>query len=170
MTQALAPIARDTDERFTPESVLAVVREFATISLDPCTTADNPVDAVWWFDGAANGCGLAHGWECAVDEAGSVAFWNPPYSRGQLLQWVAKAHTEWRLEGVESIGLIPSDTSTRATQYVLETANAIALWKKRICFAGEQGAKFANALPYYGERQGRFKRVFEDHAIVLVLR
>jgi len=168
VTQALAPIARDTDERFTPESVLAVVREFHCIVLDPCTAANNPVGAGVWL----TECGLGANWGDLIANAfeDGIAFWNPPYSRGQLLQWVTKAHAEWRLEGVESIGLIPSDTSTRATQYVLETANAIAFWKKRICFAGEQGAKFANALPYYGERQGRFKRVFEDHAIVLVLR
>ena len=68
------------------------------------------------------------------------------------------------------LGLVIADTSTRATQLLLERANAVAFWKKRIRFAGANGAKFANALFYLGERQGRFRRVFEPYATVLVLR
>lgn len=158
-----------TDERFTPESVLAVVREFDSIVLDPCTTSDNPTGALVYLTRQRSG--LADCWSGVIADSGGtgVTFWNPPYSRGQVLRWADKALEEWERHSVESLGLVIADTSTRATQLLLERANAVAFWKKRIRFAGE-GAKFANAMFYLGERQGRFKRVFEQHATVLVLR
>jgi hypothetical protein len=159
-----------TDERFTPESVLAVVREFDDIVLDPCTTSDNPTKAAVFLTRQRSG--LAECWSGVIADSGGagVTFWNPPYSRGQVLRWAEKAVTEWERNSVESIGLVIADTSTRATQWLLARANAGAFWNKRIRFVGADGAKFANALFYLGERQGRFRRVFEQHATVLVLR
>ena len=151
----------ESDQRFTPEHVLDVVREFGRIALDPCTTRDNPVGASVFYTEAQDG--LAQPW-CGL------AFWNCPYSRGQTIQWAKRAHEAWEHDRIESIGLVIADTSTQAVQYLLEHANAVAFWKRRIRFAGDASAKFANMLPYFGERQGRFKRVFEPHATVLVLR
>lgn len=151
----------DSDQRFTPQHVLDVVREFDTISCDPCTTPDNPVRAICHYTEADNG--LEQPWH-------SLTFWNCPYSRGQPLKWAERANGAWRGSEVESIGLVISDTSTAAVRYLLATANAIAFWNRRICFTGDAGAKFANLFAYYGERQGRFKRVFSPHATVLVLR
>lgn len=160
----------ETDERFTPQSVLAVVREFDSIVLDPCTTSVNPTAALTHLTRQASG--LAECWSGVIADSGGagVTFWNPPYSRGQLLRWAEKAITEWERNSVESIGLVIADTSTRATQLLLERANAVAFWSKRIRFVGANAALFANAMFYLGERQGRFKRVFEQHATVLVLR
>lgn len=164
-------MSKASDVRFTPEHVLDVVREFAPIGLDPCTTPENPVDAVWWYDGADEGCGLSRSWNIVSDpEHGGVVFANPPYSRGELLKWARKAVDEWQQNQVESLVLVPADTSTRASQLLLAEANAVAFWRHRVCFAGEQGAKFANAFFYFGERQGRFKRVFSPHATVITLR
>jgi phage N-6-adenine-methyltransferase len=155
-------MSKASDIRFTPKNVLDVVRAFDDIALDPCTTSSNPVGARDWYTESDNG--LERPWE-------SLSFVNPPYSRGQIIQWAEKAYEEWcSLRKTESIVLVPADTSTEATQLLLDTASAVAFWRKRICFAGEQGAKFANALFYFGERQGRFKRVFSPHATVLVLR
>lgn len=151
----------ESDQRFTPQHVLDVVREFAPIALDPCTTQNNPVRAASFYTEA--GDGLAQPWF-------GLTFWNCPYSRGQPLKWAERANGAWRGSEVESIGLVISDTSTAAVRYLLATANAVAFWNKRICFAGDAGAKFANLFAYYGERQGRFKRVFDAHATVLVLR
>lgn len=154
-------MSKASDIRFTPDHVLDVVREFSSIALDPCTTSKNPVAADDWYTESDDG--LSRPWD-------SMSFVNPPYSRGQLLKWSAKASHEWYPRGVESIVLVPADTSTAATQFLLDLAHAVAFWRKRICFAGDCGAKFANALFYFGERQGRFKRVFGPHATVLVLR
>lgn len=163
-------MSKPTDERNTPQHVLDVVREFDDIVLDPCTTLANPTRAHQFVTKRDNGLRVC--WSGVIADSGGrgVTYWNPPYSRGQLLLWSEHALVEWERNGIESIGLVPADTSTRATQLLLERANAVAFWKKRICFAGEQGAKFANALFYLGERQGRFQRVFEPHATVLVLR
>lgn len=162
--------SKETNERFTPESALAVVREFDDIVLDPCTVASNPTRAKVFL--TKKRCGLAECWSGVIADSGGrgVTFWNPPYSRNQLLKWADKALEEWERYGIESIGLVPADTSTRATQLLLKRANAVAFWLRRIRFAGDHGAKFANALFYLGERQGRFQRVFEQHATVLVLR
>jgi hypothetical protein len=167
-------MTKPSDIRFTPESVLDVVREFNDIVLDPCTEAHNPTRALIGLCLSQGKCGLKTCWSgLLADEVPGhepFAFVNPPYSSGQLIQWAAKAIEEWERNWVESIMLVPADTSTRATQLLLERCNAVAFWKKRICFSGEQGAKFANALFYCGERQGRFKRVFEEYATVIVLR
>lgn len=168
-------MTKPSDIRFTPKHVLDAVREFHEIVLDPCTTRDNPTDADLRLTGFSDADdGLKVCWSGLIADQAPLqspfAFWNPPYSTGQLLLWAAKAVEEWDRNQVESIGLVPADTSTRATQLLLERCNAVAFWKKRICFAGEQGAKFANALFYCGERQGRFRRVFEDYATVIVLR
>jgi hypothetical protein len=162
-------MSKESDERFTPQPVLDVVREFAPIALDPCTTSANPTRAAQFL--TAREDGLATPWRdmFAVDGEGLV-FWNCPYSRGQVSAWALKAIREWSQDDVESIGLVIADMSTAASQLLLERANAVAFWRKRICFAGDQGAKFANAFFYFGDRQGRFKRVFEPHAAVLVLR
>lgn len=157
----------ESDIRFTPQHVLDVVRAFDRIALDPCTTPDNPVGADRFYTEADDG--LNQWWQ--VRPAPGIAFLNPPYSRGQLLRWADRVAVAWAgVEGVESIMLVPADTSTEATQFMLDHANAVAFWDKRICFAGTAGAKFANAFFYWGERQGRFKRVFSPHAHVLVLR
>lgn len=153
-------MSKPSDIRFTPKHVLDVVREFDDIALDPCTTQDNPVGARGFYTEADNG--LVEPWY-------EFVFWNPPYSRGQLIKWAQRAYSAWSGSEVESIGLVPADTSTEATQFLLSHATAVAFWKKRICFAGESGAKFANALFYFGEREGRFRRVFEPHATVIVL-
>ena len=161
---------KDSDSRFTPLDVLDVVREFDSIVLDPCTEAGAHTRATVML--APPRDGLAECWSGLIADScdTGVTFWNPPYSRGQVLKWAVKARDEWLLHSVESIGLVIADTSTNATKYLLQNANAVAFWDKRIRFAGDQGAKFANAFFYFGERQGRFQRVFSPHATVLVLR
>lgn len=154
-------MGKESDIRFTPQHVLDVVREFDVIALDPCTTPDNPVGAERFYTEYDNG--LVQRWF-------GLTFCNCPYSRGQILPWGKRAFSAWSGSAVESMLLVPADTSTLATQFLLNHANAVGFWKKRICFAGESGAKFANAMFYFGEREGRFKRVFDPHATVLVLR
>lgn len=161
-------MSKDSDERYTPQSVLNLVREFDVIGLDPCTTEDNPVRATRWFTKEYDG--LTHAWATPHASERGVVFVNPPYSRGELLRWSFKITTEWAQNDVESIVLVPSDTSTKSFQLLLELCSAVAFWKKRIVFRGTDGAKFANAFFYFGDRQGRFKRLFSPYASVVVLR
>lgn len=154
-------MSKDSDVRFTPQHVLDVVREFDAIALDPCTTPDNPVNASHFYTEEDDG--LVQPW------GGGLCYWNCPYSRGQPIRWATRAWDAWDVSAVESIGLMIADTSTEATQFVLNNANAVGFWKKRIRFAGDASAKFANMVAYFGDRQGRFLRVFEPHATVLFL-
>lgn len=154
-------MSKPTDERFTPEEILSVVREFGRIELDVCTTRKNPVRAASFYTKTEDG--LAAPWH-------GLSWGNYPYSRGQLLRWAHRAHAAWEGSGVEHINLVPADTSTVATSFMLRHAHAVAFWNRRIRFTGAAGAKFANASFYWGERQGRFQRVFSPHATVLVLR
>lgn len=168
-----------TNDRFTPGYVLEVVKTFAPIGLDPCTTSDNPALAYEFFTEQQSG--LSQDWRAALaraheaaDFSDLIAYVNPPYGRGHLIAW-ANAMTHWGREGCEIIGLVPADMSTVWMRVLLGSATAIAFWHKRISFGTpeggyEAGAKFGNAFVYYGERQGRFKRVFSPHAHVLVLR
>ena len=162
----------ESDQRFTPQHVLDVVREFDRIVLDPCTVESNPVGAHLAII-PPNGCGLSICWSGLIADAADhigVTFVNHPYSRGHAQKWAEKCVTEWERNSVEIITLSIADTSTRACRFMLERATAAAFWKKRIRFAGDASAKFPNVSFYLGERQGRFKRVFEPHATVLVLR
>jgi hypothetical protein len=161
------------DERYTPESILDIIREFDDIGFDPCTTPDNRCNALshaYWDERWPESCGLTCEWY-----PGHGLIWvNHPYSAGKPWKWARKM-ADASADGCEIISLGAADTSTRANKLLLLSANAVAFWDKRIAFLKpdgkyELGAKFANASFYFGERQGRFKRVFSPHATVLVLR
>jgi hypothetical protein len=154
-------MSKDSDVRFTPQHVLNVVREFDEIVCDPCTVASNPAGANLFYTEADNG--LVQPW------GGGLTFVNNPYSRGQIFPWAEKCALEAKI-GLEIIQLIPADMSTIYTKFLFGKANAVAFWDKRIVFDGSNGAKFGSAFWYFGDRQGRFKRVFEPHATVLFLR
>jgi hypothetical protein len=165
-------VSRPSDERYTPESVLRVVREFSHISLDPCTTAANPVKADRFFTATEADPSLSREWR--IPE-GTIAFTNCPYSRGQISRWASKVFTEWGHWRTENVMLVPADPSTRWSQVLLSLAHAVAFWSRRIAFIRpdgtyDEGAKQPSAFYYFGERQGRFKRVFEPHATVITLR
>jgi phage N-6-adenine-methyltransferase len=158
---------RASDQRYTPQDVLDVVRAFDVIGLDPCANDENTVGAASFFTAAHDG--LSRPWT-----GYGLVYANSPYSRGLLLPWTRKAIHEAR-EGAEVIDLVPADMSTNWTRHLLNSANAVAFWNKRIPFllpdgAYDNGAKFGNAAYYFGERQGRFRRVFSPHAHVLTLR
>lgn len=158
----------ETDERFTPEHVLEVVRQFAPIYLDPCTTPENPVGAENFFTAEDDGLSEGRGWYCG--DGDRVAFVNCPYSRGELARWMRRIVSESReFHGI--IALIPSDLGTEAGQLVAQTADAICFVKGRLTFstpAGklDAGAKQASIMPYWGKETQRFERVFAQLGVV----
>ena len=167
-------MSEPSDERYTPEHVLDVVRQFAPIGLDPCTTRDNITDAAFYFhlpEGEDTLCGLTRVWFIPT---GTCAFINPPYSRGELPKWARKivleSHTSRSL-----IALIPSDLGTEAGQIVAQTADAICFVKGRLTFGtlGEEpkittGAKQPSIMPYWGADTTRFARIFAQLGVVWV--
>lgn len=154
-----------TDQRFTPKRALDVVREFAggEIALDPCTTPDNPTQARLFF-ALPDHDGLVMSWAQAA-RTGTV-FVNCPYSRGQIAKWMAKcvwesAEAPW----LDIIPLIPSDLGTTGGKIVAEHADALCFVGGRLAFgspegASGRGAKQPSIIPYFGERTGRFERIF----------
>ena len=100
------------------------------IMYDPCPT--NPTEN-----------GLLVEWE-------NYSYVNPPYSRGNQIQWVKKAIKESN-KNKNVYMLIPSDTSTKLwNDYVMKYAFIIYFIKGRIKFVGANGMpKFGNALVHF---------------------
>ena len=69
------------DDWETPHDLLAKIKEFRTIDLDPATTADNPLGARVIFTKESDG--LLGSWTY------EFVFFNPPYS--QTKDWLRKA-------------------------------------------------------------------------------
>ena len=159
----------ETDERFTPEHVLEVVRQFAPIYLDPCTTADNPTRAEHWITAEQDALGDGQGWYRG--DRRRFIFVNPPYSRGELVRWMSKCVEE--SQEAEIVALIPSDLGTEAGRIVATSCDALCFVHGRLTFrspAGKPsaGAKQPSVMPYWGEDTKRFERVFSQLGTVWV--
>ena len=146
----------------TPEEVLDVVRSVAPITLDPCTSPENPTGAAQWFTPGMES--LTRSWN--VD---GLVYVNPPYGRA-MREWMRKLSEEHLAGRVdEAILLIPARTDTAAWRdYVAPVALAVAFWHGRIRFRGAPaGAPFPSAFVYYGFRPRVFQDAFRDHASIM---
>lgn len=157
-----------TDERWTPESVLHVVRKLGPIGLDPCTTAANPTKADAWI--TVENDGLSMPWHASR----GLIWINPPYSRGELLRWATKAVHEWLEWGSEMVMLTPCDLGTQWASVLFKHAAMLAGWRGRIAFVRpdgsyETGAKQPSVFWYLGSRLGVFAEVFKAFANVTKL-
>lgn len=112
--------------QFTPSYVLEPVRVDLAgfISLDPCTTRDNPVRA--WRFYTPDDDGLAQPW------IARTIFVNPPYSKARE-PWVKRC-IEAGERGRRVILLIPAATDTRIFQDAASTATAVVFIKGRVKF------------------------------------
>ena len=75
---------------------------------------------------------------------------NPPYSRGNQIQWVNKGVEESK-KGKNVYMLLPSDTSTKIWHdYIMKYAYTIYFIKGRVRFVGAKGMpKFGNVLVHF---------------------
>lgn len=137
------------DERRTPKWLFdALCAEFH-FTLDAAATADNAlVERYFTREDDA----LKQDW------TDNIVWCNPPYSRGQLLQWVTKAQTQ---PMTTTVMLLPADSSTYAGQYTAMYAGAILLVNRRLRFDNEKSvAKFASWIALFnGTRQDRDKLI-----------
>jgi hypothetical protein len=172
----------------TPDVVLAPVRAFAPIILDPCSNAESIVRARFEWRIERGEDGLRRPWfdfDAERNERG-CCFVNPPYE--DLEEWARKIYAEG-LGGTQMLVLIPARTETRAFQdYLLPRCGAVCFWKGRIAHgvgsapssqralfagdappmdAGEHTAPFPSVVLYFGTRPGGFARVFELYGQVL---
>jgi site-specific DNA-methyltransferase (adenine-specific) len=84
----------------TPPEVFEPLNDEFHFTLDPCTTADNPLGLSRFYTEADDG--LAIRW------AGERVFMNPPYGR-EVYEWTRKAREE-SARGVLVVGLLPAST------------------------------------------------------------
>lgn len=158
MTLSPALLASGKMDWQTPDSVLELVRQFAPIVLDPCTSSDNPTGAHSFIT-----CG---GLEERWYEAGGLVYVNPPYGR-ELPRWADKCRLEAKL-GASIILLVPSRTDTRWWHACEADCAAFALWRGRMTFKGAPStAPFPSCLFYWGDRAWSFARTFEHVAKVI---
>jgi phage N-6-adenine-methyltransferase len=101
-------MAKSTDTRKTPQALWEEQNKIWGFKLDAAANAENTKCEDW--------CGPDH--PIAARRDGLRASWgpgpvwlNPPYSRGELTKWLAKALYE-SLNGVTTVALLPVDTST----------------------------------------------------------
>lgn len=120
--------------QFTPRYVLDPVwADLGGIGLDPCTTADNPTGARYFYTESDDG--LSKPWWCAPGMSLvliSSIFVNPPYSKARE-PWVKKC-IEAGANGVRVALLIPAATDTRIFQSAASTATAVVFIKGRVKF------------------------------------
>ncbi len=164
-------MSKESDERYTPEDVLDVVRAFAggPIALDPCTTADNRTRALSFYTKETNG--LAQKWVAPLfgpaPSTLRVTWVNPPYSRGALPLWVEKILTSCHTrETPHIVSLLPNDLGSKAGQRVARYATMLCFPKGRIRFItpgvgqAKTGAKQPSVIAYWGDQQDRFEEYF----------
>lgn len=126
----------------TPDEVfLPLTKEF-NFDLDPCCTNDT-AKCYKFYTPADNG--LIQSWE------GRNVFVNPPYSRGNIDEWVKVCCMEGLSKAGVVVALLPVSTSAKWFHtYVLDKAE-IRFFDGRIKFVGaEHKAPFSSLLAIWG--------------------
>jgi hypothetical protein len=131
------------DDYCTPPEVVAVLRQYGTIVLDPCSNAESMVGARRELYESNDG--LAQNWTTIVDEECAAAtaagvklvrpfvFVNFPYSNP--VPWVEKIRQHHIDDGLDVILLMPARTETELFHAKIAPASAcICFRKKRIHF------------------------------------
>lgn len=130
------------DERRTPPDLFKALDDAFHFTVDAASTDENALVAKHW---TKDDDGLSQCWN------NEIVFCNPPYSRGSLLHWVEKAVKSH----ATTIMLLPGDSSTLASQYVLERVTAVLFVRGRLMFDNETaGAKFPSWIVlFHGTRR-----------------
>jgi transcriptional regulator with XRE-family HTH domain len=123
----------DRDSRFTPADFMEnIYQSFGAIDLDPCAHRLSPVIAGRRIILKEGGDGLVDEW------SGRTTFVNPPFS--QLLQWLRRAHDQWRKGNVEAVVcLVPVRTDSAWFHETLSGDAEIYLLQGRVRFLNSSG-------------------------------
>lgn len=159
-------VQKESDERYTPEDVLDVVRAVGPIVLDPCSTPDNRTKATYFYTFEDDGLSKDW-WELT---RGGLIFVNPPFSN--LKGWVNK-FAEESAKGCNIVVLTPGDTSTLWFQEVAWLkSSAICFWKGRIEFIKTAKAFGTKAMQptlfiFFGKQADLFEKAFSSYGKIL---
>lgn len=106
-----------------------------------------------------------------------LVFCNPPYGTA-VRKWAKKCVAEFGFPPVsvqpvhdECLMLVAARVDTRWFKLLWRHSSAVLLFSRRLQFIGEEnGAKFPNALIYFGRRVDRFTRHFGHLGLVIATR
>ena len=152
------------DNWCTPEVVLERVRKLGVIGLDPCTTSENPVDAINFLTPATDGLSLPWSGQ-------GLVYVNPPYSR--MKAWAAKIADEglWHpySGSTKIVALVAARPDTAWWRTMLDTAWCVAFWRGRLKFKGAPSpAPFPSALFFYNIPVQAVRTAFGDVCDLMV--
>ncbi len=146
MAVSKAMMSSASAEWMTPLSLYDRLDAIWHFTLDPCTTADNPLGTPKFYTKEDDG--LSKDW------SGERVFMNPPYGRGKdgIAPWL-KAASMWAgFSGTVAVCLIPARTDTHWWQWYVTEAKIIRFLEGRIKFSGHtNSAPFPSAIVVFGE-------------------
>jgi len=123
----------DRDSRFTPPDFMeSIYASFGKIDLDPCAYPSSPVTASQKYIFANGDDGLRDAW------SGEFVYVNPPFS--DQLNWLRRAHEQWRLGNVATIAcLVPARTDSTWFHETLRADADIYFLQGRLRFLDLRG-------------------------------
>lgn len=129
----------------TPDWLFDHWNEIFSFDVDVCADGENHKHMKYYHADDAL-CGLQTRWH----QDGGKFWMNPPYGRGQVEKWVAKAYVESQ-QGCLVCALLPVSTSSKWWQNYVTKADLIYFYPKRIKFVGAEGSpSFDNAIVVWG--------------------
>jgi len=130
----------DRDSRFTPPDFMeSIYSSFGKIDLDPCAHPSSPVIASKEYILANGDDGLRDVW------FGEFVYVNPAFS--DQLNWLRRAHEQWRLGNVATIAcLVPARTDSAWFHETLRANADIYFLQGRLRFLDLRGS--AQATPF----------------------
>lgn len=130
----------ESDEQATPLWLFDRLNSIFKFTLDAAATRENTKCNIYY---TKESNGLIHPW-C------KSTFCNPPYSIGQIKQWVDKATTECIIHN-NSVLVLPADTSTKWFTLLREKASVLLFITGRIKFGtNTQVAMFGTVIAIFG--------------------
>lgn len=153
----------------TPPELVAMLRSFGTIALDPCSNAYSMVRALNnWSRGGLH----APSWLERAPELGRrdhFAYVNSPYGAA-LAPWTARIVLEHERDQIEVVQLCPARFETAWFRAGRDAASSVAVLRRRVRFWKRgrpgDGAFFPSALLYYGGRRETWEAIVSTVADV----
>jgi site-specific DNA-methyltransferase (adenine-specific) len=147
-------MSKQSDEQTTPKWLFDSLDSIFKFNLDVAATKENALCPMF-YDQHMNG--LERRWDLST-------WCNPPYSRGQVFQWVTKASEEYEWHQCSSLLLLLGDTSTKWFNKAHTTCTAMYALGKRLKFNGAKDcAKFGSIFVLYGYNKTKFKALEKTH-------